>query len=184
MALLRNDRNVKHDSRSPARSFMATFRLLPWLRPARGSDANVEAYHSADSAGQNPLEIWLASLTFNLMWMLLICSALWHVVSIPPWAWPLVFLGSSAIAVLVIIGIMGLAEPVARWLRRTFQAIDPALVHSTAQQLVLMVASIGAALDSHWIRWAGRAWIAIVAVELLARVVEVAFRREVEPSAN
>ena len=184
MALLRDDQNVSLDSRARARSHLALFRLIPWLRPPRRRDEDVDTYFYTECSGQNPFEIWSVSLCFNLTWMCLICGAISHYVEIHPTLWPFVFAASSLATVVLIVIILGLAEPFARWMTRTFDNLHPATVHSSVQLIVLLVVSVEASFDAHWVKWAGRVWIALVALELMARLVELVFSRRAEPSAG
>ncbi len=172
MALFREDRQLSEDPRAPGRSHLALVRLIPWLRPGRRSDASVDARFYTSKPGQNPLEIRLVSSLVNLTWTLLIFGAASHLFDIGPYLAPVVFILSSLVTVLIIVTILVPAHIATRLAHRSGWNVEGATMQSLVHQAVLLSACAAAAFDRHWVRWVGIIWIALVAVEILARAIE------------
>ena len=185
MALLREDRKLSVDPRAPERSYLALFRLVPWLRPRRRSDAAVDARFYTDKPGQNPLEIRMVSTLFNLTWTLLLCGAASHLFAIGPLLAPFIFVAASLGTLLVIVVLMIVAELVVRMLRRAGRSPRGVMVQSVVHQGALLIACVEAAFDSHWVRWVGLAWLSLFAIEMAARMIEtIRSESEQQPSES
>lgn len=173
MALFREDGKLSVDPRSPGRSYLALARLIPWLRPRGRSDASVDARFYTSRPGQNTLEIRAVSTLFNLTWILLICGAASHLFEIGPLLAIPLFALASLVAVLIIVTITALGQLVTVLLARVGWTPERVVIQSALHQVILVVACIEAALDSHWVRWVGLVWLGLVAMETGARMIEM-----------
>lgn len=124
-------------------------------------------------------------MAFNAMWMLLICSVVWHLVELPWFVWPAIVVFSAVLAFFLILGTTFAVEPLVRVLAGSGIIEDRARAHGAILHVVLAALAIAGAFDSHWIRWPASAWLGLIALEWLAASIEHLWsRRREEPSAD
>jgi hypothetical protein len=185
MALLREDRNLTVDPAAPERSHLALFRLIPLLRPVPPPDDRVDLRRFIDRPGHNPLETHVvSSIHYLALWLLLFALAD-RLFEPTLFLLPLLFLLFSLVATIVATAVILLTGLLLLVVKRGRLERNPRdlLFQSLAQQGLLLFLAVDAIRTSHWGRWIALGWLTLLGLEMAARLVMVALRREGSSSA-
>jgi hypothetical protein len=179
MALLREDRDLTVDPAAPERSHLALFRLIPLLRSVPPSDDRLERRFIA-RPGHNPLEIHAVSLVHYLALWLLLFALADRLFAPAPFLLPLLFVLFSLVAALVATAVMVLAGLLLLVLKRgrLWKDSRDLLFQSLAHQGLLLFLAADAIRASHWGSWIGLGWVALLGLEMAARLILVGLQRE------